>query len=100
LSAAIQCLDDAFLALEVVQIKILYQGVEKASPHVKKYRVKGNYPRDSYHIACKSHKTRIQNILKAPGIDPIEKELLKQRLSNLSTAEQGYIEKQKRALAN
>ena len=34
------------------------------------------------------------------GIDPIEKELLKQRLSNLSTAQSSYIEKQKKAMKN
>jgi len=56
--------------------------------------------KDSFHIACESHKTRIKNILRAPGIDPIEKSLLKQRSANLPTAQGGYIEKQKKALAN
>ena len=56
--------------------------------------------KESFHVACGSHKTRIQNILRAPGIDPIEKSLLKQRLINLPTAQNGYIEKQKKALAN
>ena len=51
-------------------------------------------------MACISHKTRIQNILRAPGIDPIEKALLKQRFANLSAAQNSYIEKQKTALAS
>jgi len=51
------------------------------------------------HIACISHKTRLQNILRAPGIDPIEKALLKQRFVNLPAAQNGYIEKQKKVLA-
>jgi len=67
-------------------------------PHNNKYRVMG-YPKDSFHIACHSHKTRIKNMLRTPGIDPIEKALLKQRLANLPTAQNGYIEKQKKALA-
>jgi len=41
---------------------------------------------------------KIYSILRAPGIDPIEKSLLKQRLANLPPAQNSYIEKQKRAL--
>jgi hypothetical protein len=74
------------------------KGVETAIPHDKKYRF-GGYPKDSFHIACGSHITRIKNILRTPGIDPIEKALLKQRLANLPTAQNAYIEKQKKALA-
>jgi hypothetical protein len=99
LNNAIQGFDDAFLAFEVVDNKTLYQAVEKTHPHSKKYRVKG-FPRDSFHVACGSHIARIKNILKTPGLDPIEKALLKQRLANLSAAQTGYIEKQKKALTN
>jgi hypothetical protein len=45
-----------------------------------------------------SHKTRIKNILRFSGIDPIEKALLKQRYVNLSARQGGYVEKQKKAL--
>jgi hypothetical protein len=100
LTQAIQSFDDAFLALTVVEDSILYQGTEKTIPHHKKYRVGGGFPKDSFHIACISHKTRLQNILRSPGIDQIEKALLKQRFANLSAAQNGYIEKQKKALAN
>ena len=96
LTQAIQSFNDAFLALQTVE-ESGYISVEKAIPHSKKYRV-GGFPKDSFHIACISHKTRLQNILRAPGIDPIEKALLKQRLANLPTAQNGYIEKQKKAL--
>jgi len=37
-------------------------------------------------------------MLRTPGVDPIEKALLKQRFDNLSTAQSGYIEKQGKAL--
>jgi len=99
LTQAIQYFDDAFLVLKVVEDSTLYKAVEQAIPHNKKYRVKG-YPKDSFHIACGSHITRIKNMLRTPGIDPIEKSLLKQRLANLPTAQGGYIEKQKKALEN
>jgi hypothetical protein len=97
LTKAIQSFDDAFLALQAVE-EGGYITVEKTTPHSKEYRVSG-FPKDSFHIACGSHKTRIQNMLKTPGIDPIEKSLLKQRLANLPAAQSGYIEKQRKALA-
>jgi hypothetical protein len=99
LTKAVQSFDDAFLALQVVIDKTLYQGTEKTYPHDKKYRVQG-FPKDAYHIAFIAHKTRLQNILRTPGLDPIEKALLKQRFDNLSTAQQGYIEKQKKSLGD
>jgi hypothetical protein len=99
LTQAIQMFDDAFLVLKAVE-KPEYKIVDIAIPHHKKFRVGGGFPKDSFHVACGSHKTRIQNILRSPGIDPIEKALLKQRLLNLPTAQGGYIEKQKKALAN
>ena len=97
LTQAIQSFDDAFLALKAVEDSTLYQGAEQTHPHSKKYRVSG-FPKDSFHIACIAHRTRLQNVLRSPGIDPIEKALLKQRFINLSTAQTGYIEKQKKAL--
>lgn len=97
LTRAIEDFDDAFLVLKIVIDKSLYWVVENAIPHYKKYRVKG-FPKDAFHLACNSHRTRLQNILRAPGIDSIEKALLKQRLANLTTAQYSYIEKQKIAL--
>jgi len=99
LTQAIGSFDDAFLALKVVENKIQYQGTENTIPHNRKYRVSG-FPKDSFHIACISHKTRLQNILRTPGLDPIEKTLLKQRFVNLSVAQGGYVEKQKKVLTN
>jgi len=97
LTQAIQSFDDAFLVLKVVEESILYQAVEKSYPHSKKYRI-NNLPKDSFHIACIAHRTRLQNMLRTPGVDPIEKALLKQRFANLSNAQNGYIEKQGKAL--
>ena len=99
LTQAIQNFDDAFRVLKIVEDSTLYHAVDESYPHHKKHRVKGGYPKDSFHFACGSHKTRIQNILRSPGIDPIEKALLKQRLINLPVAKKAYIEKQKKALS-
>jgi len=96
LTKAIQFFDDAFLAIKVVE-SAGYKEAEKTYPHDKEYRVSG-FPKDAYHIACGSHKTRLKNVLRAPGIDPIEKALLKQRLTNLSAGQEGYVELQGKAL--
>jgi len=98
LSRAVKFFDDAFLALKEVEGN-MYQAVENSTPHDKDYRFKG-YPKDAYHIACHGHQTRIKNILKTPGLDPIEKALLKQRLANMATAQTVYVEKQRKALSN
>jgi hypothetical protein len=96
LTQAVQSFEDAFLALKKIK-KSGYKTADETYPHNGKFRVDG-LPKDSFHIACFAHRTRLQNILRAPGVDPIEKVLLKQRFANLSTAQNGYIEKQKRAL--
>jgi len=99
LTQAIQSFDDAFLAIKVVENNTQYQIAEQTYPHSKKFRI-NNFPKDSFHIACIAHRTRLQNMLRTPGIDPIEKALLKQRFANLSTGQKGYIEKQKKAMIN
>jgi len=96
LTSARQGFDDAFLVLQVVDNSVIYKGVDKAFPHHKDYRFK-EFPKDAFHIACVAHKARLQNILRSPGIDPIEKALLEQRLANLSTAQSGYVVKQEKA---
>jgi hypothetical protein len=98
LTKAKQSFDDAFLALEVVKDSTLYKGAEKTYPHDKNHRISG-FPKDAFHSACDSHKTRLQNIERSPGIDRIEKALLNLRIANMSTAQSGYIIKQKKALA-
>jgi hypothetical protein len=97
LTQAIQSFDDAFLVLKVVENGIRYVTVDQSYPHNEKYRIKG-FPKDSYHIACNAHRTRLRNMLRTPGVDPIEKALLKQRYANLATGQKGYIEKQGKAL--
>jgi len=57
-------------------------------------------PKDAFHRACGGHKTRLNNILRSPGINLTEKKLLEQRLTNIITAQSVYYEKQKKALTN
>ena len=96
LTQAKQSFDDAFLAIKALD-ELDCKSVDCFFPHSGKYRISG-FPKDSFHIACIAHRTRLQNMLRTPGVDPIEKDLLKQRFANLSTAQNGYIEKQKNAL--
>ena len=98
LTSAIESFDEAFLCLEIVENHAHYQAVEKSYPHRSKYRLKG-FPKDAFHIACASHRTRLQNMLSATGLDLIEKSLLEQRRSNLTTAQNSYVNKQKIALS-
>jgi len=97
LTRAIQEFDEAFLALGVLQNTEVYKSLEKAISHRPEFRYK-EMPKDAFHVACAGHKVRIQNILKSPGINLAEKELLKQRYSNMETAQSVYLEKQKKIL--
>jgi len=97
LTLARQSFDDAFLVLQVVEDGAIYKWVDKAFPRHKDYRFR-ELPKDAFHIACMAHKTRLQNILRSPGIDPIEKALLQQRIANLATAQSGYATRQEKAL--
>ena len=97
LTQAIKNFDIAFLCLEAVEDITGYKVADKTWPHLPKYRIEG-FPKDAFHVACMSHKTRIRNILRSPGIDAIEKTLLKQRFANLSAAQKAYMKKQKETL--
>jgi len=66
LTQAIESIKDALLALKTID-EADCKSVDNFFPHNKKYRVKG-YPKDSFHIACISHQTRIKNILQTPGL--------------------------------
>ena len=97
LTQAIQSFDDAFLALKVVENSTHYQFADQTYPNSSKHRING-FPKDSFHIACIAHRTRLRNILRSPGIDTIEKSLLKQRFANLTAGQKGYCVKQGKAL--
>jgi len=97
LTQAIQSFEDALRCLKTVDDGILYQGVETTYPTAPKYRYHG-FPRDAIHLACTAHRTRLQNSLRAPGINMIEKAVLTQRIANMTTIQVAYAEKQRKAL--
>jgi len=98
LTQAIQSFDDAFLALQAVEKGTPYEIADMTFPHSAKYRIK-DMPKDAFHIACISHRTRIGNSLRTPGLNMVEKALLKQRVANLITAQNAYLKKQKDILS-
>jgi hypothetical protein len=98
LKVAIRSFDDARLALKIVEEKNLYQGANNTYSSVEGKDRKSGVPIDVFHKACQSHKTRLQNSLRSTSISMLEKDLYKQRISNMSTAINLYTEKQKLAL--
>jgi hypothetical protein len=97
LTQAIQSFEDALRSLEVLGKPAVYREAEKTYPTAPKNRVQG-FPKDAFHLACISHRTRLGNTLRSPGINMIEKAVLQQRAANMRTAQGSYIEKQKTAL--
>jgi hypothetical protein len=96
LTRAVQEFGDALLAYEAVLDK-RYIITEKTFQHSPKQRYQG-FPKDSFHLACISHRTRIQNILKVPGMNPIERAVYEQRLANMTIAQNRYLELQKKVV--
>jgi hypothetical protein len=98
LQAASDSFDDALRALSVVTDTSLYPGAELTFPRSSKYRV-GAMPKDAFHIACIAHRTRLKNILTAPGVNMTEKAIYKQRLVNMGVAQKIYTTLQEHTLA-
>lgn len=97
LTAALQSFDEALLALKEVEAGSSYGIVDRCFSHRPEYRAAG-MPKDAFHVACLSHKARLDNSLRSPSVNANEKELLKQRCTNIKTAQSVYLAKQKKAL--
>jgi hypothetical protein len=97
LTKGIQSFEDALRSLKIVENSTLYRGAEATYPTASEYRYHG-FPLDAIHLACKSHRTRLQNSLRTPGINMIEKTVLTQRLANLKMLQTAHAEKQRKAL--
>ena len=97
LEKASKSFDDALRSLEVVADKVLYTAAEKTHPTDSNYRI-SSMPKDAFHAACISHRTRINNVLRTPGINLVERQLFTQRLANMTSAQNVYLDKQKAAL--
>jgi len=99
LNQAIQSFEDALRCLSVVEDFKAYQAAEATHLTTKKYRIR-NLPKDAFHLACIGHRTRLQNVLKSPGMNVIEKTVLQQRIKNMTAGQLAYTEKQERALGS
>ncbi|MCL2319438.1 MAG: hypothetical protein FWC45_05080 [Treponema sp.] len=97
LTQAIQSFEDALRSLVTVENRALYKAAETTYPKTTKYRYHG-LPRDAVHLACAAHRTRLQNSLRTPGINMIEKTVLAERAANMVTIQAAYAEKQRIAL--
>jgi hypothetical protein len=97
MTAAIASFDDALLALKVVQNAVVYREADKTYAHHPNYRYH-NMPKDAFHNACIAHRTRLNNILRAPGINTIERDVYEQRAVNMGAAQNVYAALQKKAL--
>jgi hypothetical protein len=97
ITQAIASFDYALRSLEAVADFSSYRVAEKTYPLFAKYRIHG-MPKDAFHTACIAHRTRLNNILRAPGINMTEKALYQQRAANISTAQSVYGEIQKKCL--
>jgi hypothetical protein len=97
LTQAIQSFEDALRCLKIVEDSTLYKGADATYPTAPKYRYHG-FPRDAIHLACTAHRTRLQNSLRTPGINMIEKTAITQRAANMTAIQTAYTEKQRKAL--
>jgi hypothetical protein len=95
---AIQSFRDSLRSLETVEDGAAYKNAETTYLTDPKKRVKG-FPMDAFHQACGSHYTRLRNILRTPGVEMLEKAVLKQRATNMKAARDTYVEKQRKVLA-
>ena len=98
LMQAIQSFEDAIRSLKIVENSILYEAAEATYPIARKYRYHG-FPRDAVHLACIAHRTRLQNSLRTPGINLIEKTVFSQRAGNMNTIQAAYLETQRKAVS-
>jgi hypothetical protein len=95
---AIRSFDDSLRALAIMQNNELYRAAEQTYPTHSRYRIHG-LPKDAVHIAATAHRTRIANLIRAPGMNQTEKSLFQQRASNMAALQHSYLEKQKTTLA-
>jgi hypothetical protein len=96
LTQAVESFNDALRSLKAVQGKY-YRTAEETYPQNPKYRFR-QMPKDAFHLACIAHRTRIQNILRVPGMNMTEKAVYQQRLENMTIAQNSYFNLQKKVL--
>jgi hypothetical protein len=83
LKAAATGFDEALRVLPTVSDAAAYRAAETTYPKDKHYRYKGA-PKDAFHVACISHRARLGNTLRTPGMNMQEKAIYHQRQTNMS----------------
>ena len=95
LNAAISDFSVIANALPTVQDAAKYK-IASTTHHSKK-KING-IPIDGFHEAINSHITRLGNRIRTIGISAAEKDILRQRKTNMKVAKDLYIQLQKKAL--
>jgi hypothetical protein len=98
LTQAIHDFDDSLNCLSIVADNAVYKKAALTHSTTPKNMVNG-CPNDIFHQTCRSHITRLRNVLRSPGINMAEKALLEQRIDNIKTAEAVYTKLQIAAMA-
>jgi hypothetical protein len=98
MNQAIESFNNALRALKTVQDAVAYKNAETTYPSHAQYRYH-DMPKDAFHIACIANYTRINNTLRTPGINSIEREVYEQRSKNMTAAQVAYLAMQNYALA-
>jgi hypothetical protein len=98
LSQAIMDFNDSLNCLKIVNDPSLYKSAAKTHLSSPKECIQG-MPNDAVQQSCKSHLTRLQNILKVPGMNPIERAVYDQRIANIATLKAAYLALQQKALS-
>ncbi|GHV79009.1 hypothetical protein AGMMS49944_08000 [Spirochaetia bacterium] len=99
MNQAIQDFEDALRCLTTVGNNMLYKAAETTHLTRPEKRIQG-FPKDAFHQACHAHRTRIQNHLRVPGMNPLEATLYDLRFGNMAAASESYVEKQRAALGS
>ncbi|MDR2104503.1 MAG: hypothetical protein LBP51_01980 [Deferribacteraceae bacterium] len=97
LEAAKTGLTDALNSYNILVGTKSYPDAEQTHPTTPKYRYQ-NLPKDAFHIACNSHTARLNNTLKSTELSSKMRSLYEQRVKNMKTAKELYIELQRKIL--
>jgi hypothetical protein len=97
LEAAKTGLTDALNSYNILVGTKSYPDAEQTHSTTPKYRYQ-NLPKDAFHIACNSHIARLSNTLKSTELSSKMRSLYEQRVENMKTAKELYIELQRKIL--
>ena len=97
LEKAIFTIKEALCSCSVVTNPDKYRFANATHSHLSSNLYQG-VPKDVFHLACNSHKTRLQNYQHTPGMGEVERNFYARRMRNLSVAKSLYVKLQQEAL--